>query len=58
MVFNILTNFVQYDTPYLSYHQNTKWLVTFCEQSIALYRLPPPPKKKKKKKLQSDFQHQ
>ena len=25
----------QYDTQYLSYHQNTKWLVTFCELCIS-----------------------
>ena len=31
MVFKILTNFVQYNIAYLSYHQNTKWLVTVCE---------------------------
>ena len=34
MVFKILTNVMQYNTPYSSYDQNTKRLVTFCEQCI------------------------
>ena len=36
-----LTNVVQYDTPYLSYHQSAKWLVTAVVtplRKVATYR--------------------
>ena len=37
MVLKILTKVCQYDTSYLSFDQNTKWLVTFCEQCILAF---------------------
>ena len=39
MVFKILTKVGLQDTPYLSYDQKAKWLVTFCEYSV-LHILP------------------
>ena len=38
MVFKILTNIGQWDTPYLIYHQNTKGLVTFVSSVLELTR--------------------